>query len=124
MQRLALAPDTVRTERWQESKCNTEFHGVHTEFHGGSKQRFAQDTLAQNASERSADKILLRETPCTLRVGLITLSAATSAAGEQLLFHDQSRRRHIEYTMNNLLRTPGVADPLYEGLRRWSCQVI
>jgi hypothetical protein len=27
-------------------------------------------------------------------------------------------RRHIEFDMNNVFRTPGVADSLYEGLRR------
>jgi adenylate cyclase len=27
-------------------------------------------------------------------------------------------RRHIEYNMNNIFKTPGVADALYEGLRR------
>ena len=27
-------------------------------------------------------------------------------------------RRHIEFDMNNVFKTPGVADLLYEGLRR------
>ena len=27
-------------------------------------------------------------------------------------------RRHIEFDMNNVFKTPGVADSLYEGLRR------
>ena len=27
-------------------------------------------------------------------------------------------RRHIEFDMNNIFKTPGVADSLYEGLRR------
>jgi hypothetical protein len=27
-------------------------------------------------------------------------------------------RRHIEFDMNNIFRTPGVADSFYEGLRR------
>jgi hypothetical protein len=27
-------------------------------------------------------------------------------------------RRHVEYNMNNIFKTPGVADALYEGLRR------
>jgi hypothetical protein len=27
-------------------------------------------------------------------------------------------RRHIEFDMNNIFETPGVADTLYEGLRR------
>ena len=26
--------------------------------------------------------------------------------------------RHIEFDMNNVFKTPGVADSLYEGLRR------
>ena len=27
-------------------------------------------------------------------------------------------RRHIEFDMNNVFKTPGVADSFYEGLRR------
>jgi hypothetical protein len=27
-------------------------------------------------------------------------------------------RRHIEFAMNNIFKTPGVADAFYEGLRR------
>jgi hypothetical protein len=27
-------------------------------------------------------------------------------------------RRHIEFDMNNIFKSPGVADALYEGLRR------
>jgi hypothetical protein len=47
-----VAP-AVGTERWQGSKLDTEFHRAQTEFRREIKQRFAQGTLADDASARS-----------------------------------------------------------------------
>jgi hypothetical protein len=75
-------------ERWQGSLFDTEFHGVHTEFHRVVKQRSALALRQMCTTEtRSADKNLLRETPCALGEALCRtvyfVGTATGGVGEQ-----------------------------------------